>query len=297
MSIDDVFGRLAQELREGAEDAFDGRPRAPTRERVLIIVDGLRAPDALADALRRGGFDPHCVPDPFAALALVRATPFGAALVAMEPSRGSGAEIAEGFARLAPGMAIVILASRPPTSTMLLRCKRIAGARLLAEGAAVDDIVFAVNETLEHNRGFSGGVFGFAISDLLQLCHLGRRTLTLELQASRAGAVHFLEGQLVHAELVFSGPSRGQQGALRGEAALVQILDWSSGRVRMVPLRSHERSVEKPTPGLLLDLMHQIDEDRRARVVRDLVQADPAAPDTEPDDDIAAAIERTLGQP
>lgn len=284
MSVEDLFGRLDEELRRGERGTVGSAHLERAPEVVLVIVDGLRTPATLVDALRRGGYETRTVADPIAAHAAVRDQSFAAVLVALETSRGSGADIAEAFARSCPGAALIVLAARPPSAPVLLKLKGVPGARLVAEGAAADDIVFALNETLEHHRGFSGAVFGFAIADLLQLCHLGGRTLTLELTGPRAGATaHFVQGQLVHAEL----------GSLRGEEAMMVMLDWSGGRVRMVPLRSHERTIEQAMPGLLLDLMRRIDEERRARVVDELaVGATDAA---EVEEDIATVVERTLG--
>ena len=155
--------------------------------------------------------------------------------------------------------------------------------------AGREDLMLVVRQAFESAVGFRGSFFGVSLVDLAQMCNLARRTLSIELSGPMTGALHFVRGELVHAELVSSGPSRDQSGAphaaiLRGEEALPCLFGWTTGRMNMTVLATTERTLSRPFQALLLDALTALDD------------AHPEVRPGTPDRDLESAAPRDAGR-
>lgn len=97
--------------------------------------------------------------------------------------------------------------------------------------------------------GFQVKVNGVALVDLLQMFHLGRRSVTLKLHG---GTLHIREGEVIHAEY----------GNTSGEAAVRQMLELRGGELETDDLGPTPVSVRRPLASVLLDALVALDEEQ-----------------------------------
>ena len=191
--------------------------------RALVIRDGLAlggarddqlsSAEALSAYVEAEGFDVEVVRDGVLALSRARVLHVDVVITALTHSRGSGLDLAEALLEAAPNTQILLLAMTPPSPELRRRIAGLYNVRLLAMSAGREDLMLVVRQAFEGAVGFRGSFFGVSLVDLAQMLNLARRTLSIELSGPMTGALHFVRGELVHAELVVSGPSRGQLGA------------------------------------------------------------------------------------
>lgn len=102
---------------------------------------------------------------------------------------------------------------------------------------------------------FSGSLTEMGVVDLLQTIDVSRKTGVLFLIAhdDKRGAIFFDSGSVIHAHV----------GDLEGEEAVYRLLLWREGNfdLEFRPVRDDgENTVRLPTPALLMEGMHRIDE-------------------------------------
>lgn len=255
--------------------------------RALIIRDGLptdgvQSADAMWTYVEAEGFDVEVVRDGVMALSRARVVHVDVVVTALTHVRGSGLDLAEALVEAAPNTQVLVLAMAPPPAEVRRRLAGLHNVRLLAMSAAREDLMLVVRQAFESAVGFRGSLFGVSLVDLVQMCHLARRTLSLELVGPVRAGLHFVRGELVHAEA----------GPLRGESALPLIFAWSSGRMNMAVLSSTERSIERPFQITLLDALATLDETRARDVTAQLREADDG--NGGGDAEIDRALERVM---
>lgn len=133
-------------------------------------------------------------------------------------------------------------------------------------------------ESAPEATGFHGDVSGLSLTDIIQLnaTNAFSGCITAQ-QGDRVGRIFFREGRVIHAE----------QGAMVGEEAFCDLMEWRSGRFRLEPNIATTRQTIKKTTQFLLMEAHQIIDERRARR-----SSAPAAP---PPAAAARAAPATLG--
>jgi uncharacterized protein DUF4388 len=104
--------------------------------------------------------------------------------------------------------------------------------------------------------GFSGDIGSMPLVDLLQVWSAngfaGLVSITFE---GRVGKLHFVDGEIVHAEA----------DGLSGEPAVQAIIGWPGGAFELFPNTAVlHRTIEKGLRHLLLDAHHALDERRRS---------------------------------
>jgi len=99
------------------------------------------------------------------------------------------------------------------------------------EGELIDVLLRAVDS----QSGFRGSLHGLSLADVLQMFHLSRRSVSVEVRGSAGvGLVSLMEGEIVHAEV----------GDKQGEDAMVVLLADEVGAIRSTQLRPGKISVE-----------------------------------------------------
>jgi Domain of unknown function (DUF4388) len=104
--------------------------------------------------------------------------------------------------------------------------------------------------------GLRGGSASLPLVDLLQVWSLNHFSGLVSVSAgARDGKLHFVEGEIVHAEAE----------GLEGEAAVRIILSWSGVSFEPFPnTTTLKRTIQKRVSHLLLDAHRELDEARRA---------------------------------
>jgi hypothetical protein len=95
--------------------------------------------------------------------------------------------------------------------------------------------------------GFQVRVNGVSLVDLLQMFHMGRRSVTVRLPQ---GMLYLREGEVIHAE----------SGELTGEEAVRRLLEVRGGELCTESLIPTPISVRRPLATVLLDALVRIDE-------------------------------------
>jgi len=131
-------------------------------------------------------------------------------------------------------------------------------------------------------QGFEGSVSAQSLVDVLQFQSASRFSGSVVFHhEGREASVHFVQGDVVHAEA----------GGVRGEAAIQAILGWPTGSFRAhANVATFARTIDKRLDHLLLDCLRRIDEARR-----DGVAASPPPPAAAPARHRPSAVQKALG--
>lgn len=107
-----------------------------------------------------------------------------------------------------------------------------------------------VASALADDTGFWGSVHSVSLLDLLQLMHIGRRTVRIRVSADLIGSIDLVTGEVVDA----------RYGSLEGVPALAAMLAQARGSLETTTARGGSRTVDRPFEALLIDVMRQLDE-------------------------------------
>jgi uncharacterized protein YjbI with pentapeptide repeats len=132
-----------------------------------------------------------------------------------------------------------------------LRGANLEGANLV--GTILDQYRHAANLPMpSHN--FSGSIKYIQLTDLIQLVCLSDSDLLIQVESPQGhGTIHVRSGCVYHAQV----------GAVKGEEAFFEMLEWANGRFETFPLPEQSvASIDKPLEHLLLESMRQRDERR-----------------------------------
>jgi len=132
-------------------------------------------------------------------------------------------------------------------------------ARALDRGAAAvldkpfsdEELRTAIDRAMR--GGFRGNLQGLSIIDMLQVFHIGRRSLILTVGSDPATRIWFEQGEIVHA----------QKGDEVGAEVLTQIVETRTGAIDTLPFQEPERSIDRSFHSLLLDTLRTKDEIQR----------------------------------
>ena len=178
----------------------------------------------------------------------------------------NGVELLAKLERLAPGAALVMMASRADIGGPL------AGNRAMAEEfiekpffiedatarikRVVDRVVLgrATREAAD-STSVRGTLAQMSVMDLLQTLDIGRKSCVLVLsREGESGEMFFHDGQLAHATL----------GAVSGEAAVYQMVGWNEGSFRIdFERRDCPRTITHSTQSVLMEALRIFDEAQR----------------------------------
>lgn len=103
--------------------------------------------------------------------------------------------------------------------------------------------------------GVRGALKDIALTDILQLMSMGRRTAAVHLSRGESrGSVFIIEGKIVHA----------RYGDIKGEEALFHLLSWDGGNFSVeTGATTNIRTVNLPTEAIILEGFRRMDEGKR----------------------------------
>lgn len=125
-------------------------------------------------------------------------------------------------------------------------------AAVLDRPFTVDELEAAIDRAA--GAGFRGNLEGISLVDMLQVFHIGRRSLIMAMGGDPPTRIWFERGEIVHAE----------RGELRGEDVLVDVLEARTGAIRTLPFEEAEATIDRPFQSLMLDILRSRDESLRS---------------------------------
>lgn len=148
----------------------------------------------------------------------------------------------------------------PATLSVLVRAEGASGALPMAEVESLERPLSAekLRDFLQRARDPRGGLWcevpELSLTDILQMYHLGRRSISILLSGPVAGRIHLHAGEIADAE----------SGALRGLPALSRLLEASTGLLRTDTTQAApSRTITLPFEHAIFEATRQLDERRR----------------------------------
>jgi len=145
---------------------------------------------------------------------------------------------------------------------------RLGAVRVLSKPFDNSEFLDSVRQAADCRVGVRGSIHGLALTDLLQMFHFGRRSVTIRLAGTLPGNIHFKRGELVHAEC----------GTLEGREALKALLSRPSGTVETTAIQTDKHSLSESFDALLLDALREVDEDSDSDLDSFVLAADECEP-------------------
>ncbi|MCU0659904.1 MAG: response regulator, partial [Polyangiaceae bacterium] len=146
---------------------------------------------------------------------------------------GSGLDLIELLPELSPGT-IPILMSGVASPRDYQSALRLGAVDLLIKPFSKEALGQALQRATESATGFRGSFHGLSLVDLLQMIHMARRSLVLEIGGSKhRGILVFEGGELIHAAT----------GGQVGMEALRRFLSAKTGTLTMTPFRKTLRTL------------------------------------------------------
>jgi len=124
------------------------------------------------------------------------------------------------------------------------------------------DLQRAIKRAVESKTGLHGTFHGIQVVDLIQMLHLARRSVTIEIHGAQPALVHLAGGEVVHAECA----------KRTGEEAFRLAMALRAGSFRTGPADSNvATTITRPFTSLILDTLREVDE--RARRSTDVCRS------------------------
>lgn len=222
--------------------------------RVLVVEDDKVFSRVVAAALERAGHEVELACDvDEAERALASKQRFDVVLTDMQlgESGREGMELLE-RARLTQLGARTVLMSAHASARDYQRARQLGAVRVLCKPFELSEIVEAIEQAVDCEKGFHGSVHGMSLIDMLQVFHYARKSMVVRVRSGVEGEIHLAAGEIVHARLA----------EREGLDALAAILRLPNGVVRTRAPVPAPRTIDRPFDGLLLDVLRQIDEGR-----------------------------------
>ncbi len=147
-----------------------------------------------------------------------------------------------------PGVASVLMSTHASASDYK-KALQHGVVEVLTKPFDPDDLEAAIQKALESHQGLQGSIHGLDLPDLLQIYHMGRRSLDIQIGEGE-GVVHMKDGEIIHARYLDA----------KGEDALRDVLELTRISVTTTPGKACEVSITKPFELLLLSLAKERDE-------------------------------------
>ena len=224
-------------------------PMAP----LIAIVDADRRYVArLAGQLQRHGYRVVVADALNSALRLLTEHRVSILLTELRIGASQGIELVEAVPNLSPGTRVIVM-SAEASAEDYKRVIRLGAVELLTKPFSVETLITALGTASDSGHGFRGSLHGIELVDVLQLLHVERRSVSV--QIGERGRIYMQDGEIVDATL----------GPHQGEAALGRLLSANSGLIQTGRLEDRAPTINKPFAPLILDTLRQIDEQRGAR--------------------------------
>ena len=197
--------------------------------------------------------------DPEVALERIREQAPDLLITDVRMPKMSGLELILAARTVKPTLPVVVITAygSPEVQAEVHRSDSVA---YLEKPFAFNDLLAAIDASLQRRTGFSGAIQLPMLPDLIQIYALGQTTGMLRIaRGAENGAIWFDRGDIVHAT----------SGTLVGPEAVYDLLKWEGGNFSMANEAAPQRSVESSWQELLMEGLRLVDEGRRDADVPD----------------------------
>ena len=259
---------------------------------VFVVEDDPHFRSALRRELEDHGFEVRVAAGVEEALASLSESPTDIVLTDLRLGDLDGIDLLKRLPAVARG-ARTILMSAYATARDHQVATDLGAVMVLVKPFTASELLRTIQKAVDCETGFQGSIHGLSLIDMAQMFHLAQRSVTIRVHqpGTSRSKIHFLKGQIVHAE----------HRSLRGAQALRALLGTPSGTLSTTALPDDvPRTIDSPFEQLLLQSLSQIDEEaqamrRRARATRRAHGL--GEPHGEPETDAAVASEESPPEP
>jgi CheY-like chemotaxis protein len=217
---------------------------------VLVVEDSLVAQRMLTAALQKRSFTVAVADGVNEALGLLAREKFDVILTDLRLGKEDGIDLLKELRRVSPHTRPILM-SAFASARDHQRAMELGAVRVLCKPFSPEELFQAVQQAVECETGFRGSVYGLSLTDMLQMYHYSRRSVTLTLLSEPHGHIHLRHGEVIHAEW----------GDALGEPAFRLMLGSSTGSFETSALQPGiPETISGPMQGLLLDSLRQNDE-------------------------------------
>lgn len=230
---------------------------------MLVVDDDQQLVSAISRDLRANGYDVLSASSVDGALQQLEAAVSDVVLTDLRMAEADGIDLL--LAIRERGLSSrPILMSAYATARDHQKAVELGAVRVLCKPFGSRELLDAIQQAIDCATGFRGTIHGLSLIDMLQMFHYGRRSITLRVDDTIPGQIHFEDGEIVHAE----------HGESTGEEALKAILAMPTGSLSTGAFQSGSTTIERSFQSLLLDLLRSVDEQQRDDAELDLGEAD-----------------------
>ncbi len=232
---------------------------------IFVIEDDPHFRSALRRELEGHGFEVRAAGGVDEALAALAESPSDIVLTDLRLGGQDGIDLLKRLPPVAP-RARTILMSAYATARDHQIATELGAVMVLVKPFTSSELLRTIQKAIDCETGFQGSIHGLSLIDMAQMFHLAQRSVCIRVHLPGAppSKIHFLKGQIVHAE----------HRNLRGAQALRTILATPSGTLSTAALADDvPQTIDQPFEQLLLQSLSELDEEahasrRRSRAAR-----------------------------
>lgn len=255
---------------------------------ILIVDDDATLRETLARAARSWGFEASVAKSAESALLSLEQMQIDVLVTDLRMGGQDGIDLIRKAAQSSPDTQTVLMSAYATAKQQQLATEH-GTVVVLCKPFTPSDLRGALSQALDSRKGYHGTVHGLSLVDMLQMFHLARRSVSIQIGGSLPGEIHFMDGELIHASC----------GDSSGEPALTALLGADSGSIATTAPSRLERTIETSFDALLMDAMRRIDEQAHTSDIPDsnFDAAFASCPPPEGDDDDFTALPVALRMP
>jgi len=219
---------------------------------ILVVDDDELFARALARDLKAQSYDIKIANAVDEAWRLLEQQSFDVVLTDLNMSPHSGLELVRAVRKAYPSTGPVLM-SGCATVRDYQQAVAAGSVAVLVKPFSPTELSESIQQALTLRTGFRGSVHGLSLTDMLQMFHLGRRTLQIEVLGKSVAYVRMREGEVIDVE--------SDDGNLRGTIALRHLLSREHGLINTGPLpKNVQATIDAPFDFLLMDAIRENDE-------------------------------------
>lgn len=220
---------------------------------VLVVDDDESFRSAIARDLARHDFEVHVANGVTDAGAIIAARRIDVLLTDLRMPDSDGIDMMT-LCRTLSSHTRPVLMSGFASARDYKTAMELGAVTVLCKPFTPSELLGAIQRAAECTKGFHGTLHGMSLIDVVQLLHLGRRSVSVLLHGPTTGRIDFDDGEVVHAAL-------GEQS---GAEAFATLLSQSGGAISTTALpEQRTRSIAESFDMLLLDSLRLNDEGER----------------------------------
>jgi CheY-like chemotaxis protein len=227
-----------------------------TRLSILVAESDAEIRRGTSELLQQlGVHDVQGAPSAEAALSALRARAFDVLLCAEQLGGSAGVELIQSARQVSPATrSVLVRTPGSPGSSRFPRAEPAPGTELIERPLSAEDLQRLLQSTATPRGGLWCEVPQLSLTDILQMYHQGRRSITVLLSGPIAGRIRLEDGEIVDA----------QSENLRGLPALSRLLEAESGLLRTESsVDAVEQTITGPFQLVVMESVQRLDERRR----------------------------------